>query len=64
MKGYYTSNGFYGYVDGQYQYFSSQSEYYAEMEYSNGWASESNQSEAWAGDLWDSNLLYGNKMVA
>ena len=53
MKGYYTSNGFYGYVDGQYQYFSSQSEYYAEMEYSNGWASESNQSEAWTGDLWD-----------
>lgn len=32
MKGYYTANGFFGFVDGGYTYFASQSDYYNEME--------------------------------
>lgn len=32
MKGYYASNGYYGYVDGRYQLFSSESDYYETVE--------------------------------
>lgn len=52
MKGYYTSNGFYGYVNGQYQYFGSQSDYYSEMERSSDWIPECNMTESQAKELW------------
>jgi len=32
MAGYYTSNGYYGYINGGYRYFTSQSDYYNEYE--------------------------------
>lgn len=32
MKGYYTGNGYYGYVDGRYVLFSSESDYYESVE--------------------------------
>ena len=32
MKGYYTMNGFFGFADGGYTYYASQSDYYNEME--------------------------------
>ena len=32
MKGYYTGNGYYGYVDGRYVLFCSESDYYEAME--------------------------------
>ena len=32
MKGYYTGNGYYGYVDGHYVLFSSESDYYESVE--------------------------------
>ena len=32
MKGYYTGNGYYGYEDGRYVLFSSESDYYEIME--------------------------------
>ena len=32
MKGYYTAKGYYGYVDGRYVLFSSESDYYESME--------------------------------
>ena len=32
MKGYYTNNGFYGFVNGDYCYYASQSDYYNEIE--------------------------------
>ena len=32
MKGYYTGNGYYSYVDGRYVLFSSESDYYEIME--------------------------------
>ena len=32
MKGYYAGNGYYGYVDGRYVLFSSESDYYEMME--------------------------------
>lgn len=32
MKGYYTSSGYRGYVDGRYLLFSSESDYYEMME--------------------------------
>lgn len=32
MKGYYTANGYYGYVDGRYVLFSSESDYYETLE--------------------------------
>ncbi len=31
MRGYFTANGFYGLVDGQYRLFASESEYYEQM---------------------------------
>ncbi len=32
MRGYYTTTGFYGFVDGKYMLFSSESDYYEYME--------------------------------
>ncbi len=32
MKGYYTENGFYGYMEGSYRYFSSKSDYVNALE--------------------------------
>ncbi len=32
MKGYYTENGFYGYVEDSYRYFASKSDYVAALE--------------------------------
>ncbi len=32
MKGYFTPSGYYGYVDGRYLLFSSESDYYEMME--------------------------------
>ena len=32
MKGYYTSNGYYGYVNGRYVLFSSERDYFETME--------------------------------
>ena len=32
MKGYFTSNGYYGLVDGRYVLFASESDYYEAME--------------------------------
>ncbi len=32
MKGYYTANGYYGYINGGYMLFASQSDYYEEVE--------------------------------
>lgn len=32
MKGYYTGSGFYGYMDGRYVLFSSESDYYECMD--------------------------------
>ena len=32
MKGYYTNSGYYGYVNGRYVLFSSESDYYESME--------------------------------
>ena len=52
MKGYYTSNGFYGCVDGHYQYFSSQSDYLLEMECQRGRNTDLDQYESLARNLW------------
>ena len=32
MKGYYTGNGYYGYLDGRYVLFSSESDYFDSIE--------------------------------
>ncbi len=32
MKGYYTTNGYYGYIDGRYVLFSSESDYFEAVE--------------------------------
>ena len=50
MKGYYTNNGFYGFIDGDYCYYASQSDYYNEME---GRGCRSSELETYASSLYD-----------
>ena len=50
MKGYYTSSGFYGFVDGDYCYYACQSDYYNEME---GSGRRCCEFDSYASDMFD-----------